>query len=201
MPEIVIRVTFQIAVAIWLLASIGLCIYLYFQSTGRFTKLFQVTQLFFITIGFGATALAVYIQSVTSKRLLQLQLQEREAGKKKYSLDMLRHWDGPDFKQERDAYRHMRLHKSQVSNDDFIREIDCDAAQKNAILNIANLFEDVQQALACGIADEAVLANGFAPLVSSINWTYSVWFDHLKSTDHRYYDQFQPFFNLLERWK
>lgn len=165
------------------------------------TRLIEASKFFFIVSGAGFLAFTSYCQWQTSLLNIEFLKSNQELEKKKVSLQILGKWDSDQFKEKREFYRNTRRNRDNLTNQNLIDEIDANSIHRNSLLDIANFFEDVEQSINFEIADEQILQHGFKPLVSSIKETYDPWFSTLRSTDIKYYNQFKPFFNLLEKWK
>jgi hypothetical protein len=65
-----------------------------------------------------------------------------------------------------------------------------------------NFFEDVEQAIANGVADEAILKRGFHNLLYTINDIYKPWFAKIEGEKRivGIYNNSEPFFALLNKW-
>lgn len=199
-----LKINFSYTIFLWIIFSSIVSFFIYkidSTKTDDFTKNLEIAKFFFILIGAGIAILTIYIQAVTSEKTLQLMQSQEDIEKKKISLSYLAKWDSIEFKERREFYRSMRVQKQECGISDFISSINNNQTFKNNLIDIANFFEDIEQAIIHDIADEPILKNGFQPLVSSINSTFYDWFQNLKSTDLKYYNQFMPFFNLLEKWK
>lgn len=168
---------------------------------GLIERVIEAAKFFFIVTGGGFIAITSYCQWHTSLSTLNTLHDQKELEKTKTSLLILAKWDSDQMTNEREYYRRMRRLSMSKSSIEVSEEIEKDEIHRNAILDIANFFEDVEQAINYQVANEEVLKNGFQPLVASIKATYDPWFNKLAKDDPKYYKQYQPFFNLLERWK
>jgi hypothetical protein len=117
------------------------------------------------------------------------------------ALGILRIWDSANMEKERTHYRELRRLRVSKSDEEMVKLVNEKSDYRDAILDIANYFEDVSLAIDSGVVNEEILASGLRPLLRSVKRTYDPWFKYLYDEDIEYYNQFTPFFNLLERWK
>jgi len=202
--NVTLRFNFIYIMIGWIFFSFFTVFILYgFESKNidDFSKKIELVKLFFILVGAGVTILTIYVQTVTSKKTLLLMQNQEDIEKKKVSLSYLAKWDSNEFQEKRIFYRGMRGERNSLGAVEFVKKINETESYRNALLDIANFFEDIEQAIINDIADEALLKNGFQPLVSNIYSVFSDWFKDFKNTDQNYHSQFAPFFNLLEKWK
>ena len=146
-------------------------------------------------------AFTAYCQWKTSLLNLKFLEENQKLEKKKVSLQLLAKWDSDQFKEKRNFYRATRRIRCKLTDEQLVAEVESNEMHRNSLLDIANFFEDVEQSIRHNIADEKILQDGFKPLVISIRETYEPWFEMLKNRDKKYYAQFGPFFNLLEKWR
>jgi len=180
---------------------VSIIIFIYYDSHISINSFVEASKFFFIVSGAGFVAFTSYCQWNTSLINLNFLQTNQEIEKKKVALQFLGKWDSDQFKEKRKFYRNTRKIINNLTKNELIEKIENDSKHRNALLDIANFFEDVEQSINFDIADEQLLEHGFKPLVISIKETYEAWFLHLKSTDQKYYNQYGPFFNLLEKWK
>jgi|GEM_PF-4553478 len=187
---------------LWLLSGIILGIAVYFSTSegGFISKFVEGAKFFFVFAGAGFLAFTSYCQWRTSLENLEFIEDRLSFDRKKNALEYLAKWDSDQMCIEREYYRKTRAQRKELSDIEILKNILADDQHRNALIDIANFFEDVSQAITAEIADEDILQKGFSPLLKSIKKTYEPWFTHIKMNDPEYYQQFAPFFNLLQRW-
>jgi hypothetical protein len=185
----------------WLVLGIIISVAIYLSSTKDPISRIVDTATFFLLVAGGVlVAVTTYCQWKTVIMGVDQAEYQICMARNKAALDVLRIWDSENMEKERIYYRELREIRGTISNEDLAKLINENPEYRNAILDIANYFEEVYLAIDKCEANEDILSIGLKPLLQSIKKTYDPWFKYLQETDRGYYDQFEPFFKLLEIW-
>ena len=155
-----------------------------------------------LILNVGLLALTAYCgwhQTILTRDSLAMQ-------RKANAIALLARWDEAVMADARLTYRacqEMRQPPGDMSDADFVsfmRQEDS-AKHRFAVMDLSNLFEDVEQAIRSGLADADMLAAGYVPLVRNACVIFGPWFDYLKAHQPHIWEAYIPFRSLQDRWR
>ena len=205
--KVKININFEIPISwffgIWLILGGIVSVAIYYTSTQEesILRIVEAAKFFLIVAGAGFVAVTVYCQWKTLFLNVKQMEYQTNFEKKRLALELLMRWDSDYMETKRVHYRKFQSERKNKSEKEIVALINKETDYRNSVLDMANYFEDVCQAIRNDIADEEMLKYGLQPLLQTIKKTYDPWFKHLKKDDPEVFEHYKPYFELLTRWR
>ena len=188
---------------IWLILGCIVSVAIYYTSTQEelILRIVEAAKFFLLVAGAGFIAVTVYCQWKTLFLNVKQMEYQTNFEKKRLALELLMRWDSDYMEIKRVHYRKFQSERKNKSEKEIVALINKETDYRNSVLDMANYFEDICQAIRNDIADEKMLKYGLQPLLQTIKKTYEPWFNHLEKDDPEVFEHYKPYFELLNRWK
>lgn len=207
LDKVKINIDFDIPIlwifGIWLILGFFVSVAIYHTHTNDnlILRIVDATTFFLLVAGAGFVAITSYCQWRTLFLTAENLSQQNEIEKKRIALELLIRWDSDYMETKRVHYRKFQSEREDKSEKEIVDLINGNIDYRNSVLDMANYFEDVCQAIINDIADEEMLKYGLQPLLQSIEKNYKPWFKYLEKDNRELFEHYKPYFELLKRWK
>ena len=126
--------------------------------------------------------------------------------RKAVSMSLLARWNDPTMDDARSAYRRaqeLRQPPGTMTDNEFVEFMKApeNSGTRFAVMDMGNLFEEIEQAIRFGAADPDMLAGSYVPLVRNSSKVYSPWLEYLRDNQPHIYGAYVPYHHLRDRWR